>query len=803
MVTLSTNFRTDPKRDATDSIRGYVYQIYQSVLAWMQLKENEILVLEGSEDFDIHSDASVTTTQVKDVSVNLTLRSQAIVDALNNYWACRERNPDYDIVLRFLTTAEVGQEQGSPFGPGQKGLEYWNSVELGYIDIEPLRAFLLTLKLQPKLASFVQTATNNEFSEKLIRHVKWDLGSRPREGLQYTIEDKLKMHGLKLGINSHYSCQALPHLLKRVADLFSTKGAKELKFGDFISCFDEATTLSIPRGKKEAMNSGSDLQQLASMFDLAETSRLVNRTPTIGKSIPVVDGGISRTPVVQNLTKLLYEQRIIFLHGSSGIGKTNLAALISLEVGRRCGWAGFRSMQPEQIKDILMRAAFEMTAAQLPAFLVLDDIDFNQVTLFEREFIALVFSVINANGLVIITGPARPPLQLLPKLWKHEACEVAVPYFNEAEVSEMVRAHGLSDGKRVSAWARTIWLTTSGHPQLVHARVRNLSSKGWPSIGFSDLTGPEDVERVRSEARIRLVKELPTDDIRVLAYRLSLINGNFSSETAMAVAEVPAAIKLPGEAFDALIGPWLEREDENRYRISPLLNGAAKNVLSEAEIKTVHGAIALSIISRKGINQIELGTALFHAFMAKHAEALFKLAYNITLIKQDEIHSLYDVMSWFTLVGMKDGQKILPENTYIDFMLRLAQYKLITFAPESDRAIAIIERIEETLNEIEPTELKLYCEALAYGMILNTLKVQIPSSIVIRMLSRLIDFTEENLVLKQIADSLKEGQLDLPHLGENRPAQILFSYQGVRLSGLDDLSELVTSLDALPSNKRG
>lgn len=60
-----TDFKTDPKRDATDSIRGYVYQAYQSVLAWIQLKENEILVLEGSEDFDIHRESSVTTTQVK------------------------------------------------------------------------------------------------------------------------------------------------------------------------------------------------------------------------------------------------------------------------------------------------------------------------------------------------------------------------------------------------------------------------------------------------------------------------------------------------------------------------------------------------------------------------------------------------------------------------------------------------------------------------------------------------------------------------------------------------------------------
>lgn len=796
------SFKTDPKRDATDSIRGYVYQAYQSVLAWMQLKENEMLVLEGSEDFDIHSGSSVATTQIKDVFGNLTLRTQAVIDSLNNYWSCHERNQDFDIVLRFLTTAEAGQEQGSPFGPGQKGLEYWQSAESEHIDIGPLRAFLLILKLNPNLASFIKTATDDELREKLIRCIKWDMGNRPREALQYIIEEKLKIHGLKLHINSHYSCQALPQLLKKVADLLSTKGTKELRFGDFLSCFDDATTLSIPRGKMEAMTSGSNLQHLAGMFDLAEMSRLANISTTIGNPMPIVDGGISRTTVVSNLAKLLREQRVIFLCGSSGVGKTNLSSLISHEVGGSWGWTGFRGMQPEQIKDVLARAAFEINTARLPPFLVLDDVDFSQVTLFEREFISLVFSVINTNGMVIVTGPTRPPLQLLPKLWKSETCEVTVPYFDETEVAEMVCAHGLSDGKRVSAWARTIWLTTSGHPQLVHARVRNISAKGWPSIEFSDLAKPEDVERVRSEARIRLVKEFPTEKTRVLAYRLSLINGVFSRATAVAVAETPPSTKLPGEAFDALIGPWIEREGENRYRVSPLLTGAANNILPEVDIKAVHGAIALSIIGRESIDQFEVGTAFFHAFMAKHTTVLAKLAYNISTTDSKNSYLLYDAMSWFALMGLEDGQKILPENPSVDLMLRLAQYKLIASAPESDKALAVIERIEETLNEIEPPELKVYSEALAYGMVLNTLEVKIPSSTVIRMLSRMIDLTEDNLVFKDITDFSQKGQVDLPRLGENKPAQVLFSYQGVRLSGLDDLSELVASLDELPSNKR-
>jgi len=801
-VTTPPDFETDPKRDATDSIRGYVYQAYQSVLAWMQLKETEILVLEGSEDFDIHSGSSVATTQIKDVSGKLTLRSQAVIDSLNNYWACNERNTDFNIALRFLTTAEAGQEQGSPFGSGQKGLEYWNSAESDRVNIEPLHAFLNTLKLDPDLATFIKNATSEKLHEKLISRIKWDMGNRPMEGLQYNIEDLLKIHGLKLGINSRDSCQALPHLLKKVADLLSTKGMKELRYSDFLTCFDTATSVSIPRGEMAAMISGRELQQRLGMPDYSERIPLANIAPIIGKPIPIVDGGIARTNVVSKLSTLLSNQNIIFLCGSSGLGKTNLASLISREVGGCWGWAGFRGMPPEQIKDVLARASFEMNAGQLQPLLVLDDIDLSQVARFEREFISLVFSIIDANGMVIVTGPTRPPLLLLPKLWKSEKCEASVPYFDENEVAEMVRAHGLSDGKRVSEWARTIWFTTSGHPQLVHARVRNLSAKGWPAIELSDLTEPEDVERVREEARSRLVNEFPHENTRVLAYRLSLTIGAFSRETAIAVAMTPPSLSLPGEAFDSLIGPWVEREGENRYRISPLLTGAANNILSELDINAVHGAIALSIIHSKGVSQFEISTAFFHAYKAKHVGAITMLVGGI--IKEDAttFRLLYDAMSWLTLLGLEEGQKILPENPSIDLMLRLVQYKLIAVSPEPDKAVVVIDRIEETLNEIKIPEVKLSSESLAYQMVLSTIEVQIPSSMVIRILSRMIDIADEDSGFKQTSDSSEVGQDVLPLIGENKPEQILFLFQAVRVSGLDDLSDLVTSLDALPPNKR-
>lgn len=50
----------DPAREAVDSMRGYSFQILRSIEAWIDLKEGQILVLEGAEDLDrIDTDIAV------------------------------------------------------------------------------------------------------------------------------------------------------------------------------------------------------------------------------------------------------------------------------------------------------------------------------------------------------------------------------------------------------------------------------------------------------------------------------------------------------------------------------------------------------------------------------------------------------------------------------------------------------------------------------------------------------------------------------------------------------------------------
>ena len=95
-----SEFHPLPDRDAWPTIRGYVYQVDQSILRWLDLQQDEILELERGEDIDLvlpglaESDEELRRRleQVKHREGNLTLRSPEALAAVASYRAYRTTN---------------------------------------------------------------------------------------------------------------------------------------------------------------------------------------------------------------------------------------------------------------------------------------------------------------------------------------------------------------------------------------------------------------------------------------------------------------------------------------------------------------------------------------------------------------------------------------------------------------------------------------------------------------------------------------------------------------------------------------
>jgi hypothetical protein len=356
----------DKRRQATDSIRGYVYQAYQRVLAWMRLGQDEVLFLEGAEDFDVLSAEGVTATQVKDTSGSgtLTLRSGDAVSAINNFWRHQQSNPDKLVNLRFLTTASPGREKGGDFGSFATGIEYWSSAKRDEaLSLEPLKSLLLSLELEPRLADFLRRSDDQAIRKDLICRIAWDTGCKPIDGLVADIKDRLVFFGASKGIDSYQSEKVLDTLLRRIADLLSSNGERRLSFADFIREFERATMELVSR--EEAVTLRAVRGQIAQFAEIANNPNLakLNIAPKVlGSPIRLMEGAAPRTELVNDLASVLRRHRVLFLRGSTGLGKTSLAQLLIDKIGGEWVLAGFRGREPRQIADHLKRAAFEIKA---------------------------------------------------------------------------------------------------------------------------------------------------------------------------------------------------------------------------------------------------------------------------------------------------------------------------------------------------------------------------------------------------------------------------------------------------------
>ena len=372
------------------------------------------------------------------------------------------------------------------------------------------------------------------------------------------------------GIDSYHSEKVLDTLLRRIADLLSSVGERRLSKADFVREFDQATMEWMSR-QEAAMLRGT-MTQIAQLFQIAPNPIIagLNTAPKVlGAPLRLIEGAASRTDLVNDLTGVLRRHGVLFLHGSTGLGKTSLAQLLVDKIGGEWVWAGFRGQAPKQIASHLRRAASEVTAPDIAPQVVLDDLDLRSLAQFERELLSLVFSISNQGGVVVLTGPTVCPTDFLAKLWLPPDCDREVPYFDKGDVRDVLINHGLSDPRKLAQSSRLIWILTAGHPQLIHAYVRNLQYRGWPPVSETDFLKTADLEQIRTTARRRLIDELLSKGARSIAFRLSLVIGRFPRQLALDLAQLPPSVALPGEAFDTLVGRGLNHWGTTIIRYHP------------------------------------------------------------------------------------------------------------------------------------------------------------------------------------------------------------------------------------------
>jgi hypothetical protein len=746
---------SDPRRQAIAALEGYSYQIWQSLYRWLLLREGQALFLEGAEDIDLLGPGSAEPIQVKkaDASGPVTMRSKDVLAAIVHFWQHQQSNPNFRVAFRFLTTAERGFEMSKPFGTA-RGLDYWDSCKFPGTDLNPLRSFFCGMEFLPQeLRTFISDSSDEELRQRLIKRIEWDTGNKPQSHIAELVSGRVIAYGYEVHrLPPSDSEKVVPHLLKHVWDVVIRKENRRLVFLDFMRLFEEITSESVSKSELRRLRQLDDLRAGhggGTTFGGGGGHSFTPEPNSILEAIfpPLNDRFVRRTALVTDLRERLNLNRVLVLAGSAGMGKSTIANTIAAADGGLWKRLSIRGLEPDAIRNRLLYATRLAEEHHDETGFIIDDLNFDkQVSLYEEALAKFIYTVLLRSGRIIITTQGSLPSRIINTHDLPAGCIIDVPVLSDEEVQELAANHGCPPGHMLKAWSRIIAINTSRHPQLVHARVRSLEAKGWPTHTDDDLGHTQDIEEIRREARSRLRDLLPSEEARLLAYRLSIIGGRFQRQNALHLGQHPPALKTAGEAFDILIGPWVERAGDKYFRLSPLLDHAAEENFTEEEVKKLHEATARAFILQGTIGPIELDGLLFHGLLGEAAEPLAAAAMSTFRVDDEHWPDLSRIIEWFGRSRLRPGEKLFPANPLISSLLRRLQFKVAAEidGPLSLRVAAAWEQELEGWNSTDShLGIKSAMELLFLNDLLFSLGTPLPIKALPTYLARVIALSKD------------------------------------------------------------
>ncbi len=698
---------SDPKRQAVHSLRGYAYQIWQSLNEWLSLSEGEVLFLEGAEDIDKLGPGYAETTQVKDIqSGSITLNSGEVLDAIKHFWEHKKHNPKVRIKYRFLTTAERGKEKSPTFGE-KKGLDLWDECKHRNFDPKPLKDFLLTKDtFSDDLKTFIGSADNETLRLELIVPLEWDTGNPKLEYLEEIILNKIKTLGARFKILPLVSEKALPALLKYVFEKACSTSDRELTDIKLLEQFEGSVTVSVPISAMTEKISAltAQFEGMMQFPSTGVTPQLALIQQSITPTLP--EKYARRQKLVDSLKIKFLKNKFITLRGSAGMGKSSMAALLVNSLKLEHKWVNLRGLDANSTKTILFGIAVTLRNFE-DTILIIDDISFGiDVGIYENSVIGLINLVLSKSGYVIITTQDDLPDKLFHYLPSANELIVSVPAMDQEEIKELAQRYGCPADKAIDLWSSFVFIKTGGHPQLVHAKIRSLETSGWPAPTVESLVNPDDFETIKREVKKRLISDFPMESARTLSYRLSIMHHPFKKQHALVMSDKSPAIDKPGEAFDLLVGPWVERLSSGYFRISPLLKDLANEIWPITEIKNLHIQAVKALLSEKTLSPNEVSNAFLHGIIGEGAETLVPLIYFLLTTDKNILPQISEDLRFLTVLAITPGQRIYPKNPAISILIRHIQFRIAAEIDKNDTVLKIAEAWEQEIKDIEVDEFR-------------------------------------------------------------------------------------------------
>jgi hypothetical protein len=781
----------DPSRQAIASLRGYVYQIYASAIAWLELKDSEELFLEVAEDYAVAAQQALLAVQVKDTadSGSITIRSEAVRSVLDAYVDLVARNPGREITVRLLSTSPIGKERELQDRiEGDAALHYWRKAAAG-ANVRPLRQVLKRCQISERVRNYINDLSDEQFRNQFVRHIHWECGQPRLDSLSIQLDASLVRYGAKrLNLPAIEGRRLSAHVITALLERVTTVGCRQLTHVDLFEILSDASRVSISRVEFDAL--------LRSASMVSQQSDQINSVPhrrqlELEIELPMPHLLARRRDLISTVIEMLCHYGAAGITGGTGMGKTLLARMCARTDGQSWFVLDLRNASAAETIERLRLALGEISVLR-PAGVILDDINEIEEVSVQKAVAHFLVALKRSDALCIFTLYRAISARTCAVIGIEVNAQTGVPELTKAEVGELVVAAG-GDSTR---WSSVVFtLGSYGHPQLILATIVGLRARSWPleeldrvrNLDFSTA----EIEVERRAARGRLVAAIP-DATRSLLYRLSLVLGRFDRKIALAISEVAPAVQFAGEQIDQLIGPWIDQSSSSELRISPLISNAGNEMLSAAERTAVHQAIAETIMGEKFVDIHRADGAFLHGLLGGAEGPLTMIASSVITASPEMRSTLAD---WLTGLRFHSTDlPIFPANATISRLLRLAQFLIraetrdASTIQECWNALCAETQAEQDIELREKFEVAMLGKVLvgqaAAGMLENWVQLML-------RFDALLAKSEVKVVCVNKFNHADEGATT------PTPLSVIFVNQALAVQGVSHLARLFNELDGM------
>lgn len=788
LADLPSELPGDKKRHAIGPLRGYEYQIWCSIDAWLQLaNDREVVYLEGAEDIDRVGPDAAIAVQVKDRADPISLGNAKTREAIENFWRLASASGGRVVTFHYLTTATVTRETDAAFD-GLAGIEAWRAAQTNPDLAGQVRNYLRNkLDSTSPLRSFLESATIEEIQAMLIRRFQWFTEQPDADVVRGSVTQRLQVLLTEQERPVELASLIRDRLHARCWQIATNEDSSQrcLTREELVQCIESAVALqySLPPALPDGPETG--------LLDLL----LLKKAP------PPPELLLQRPELIAQIETLVNQRRVALLTGTVYKGKTTIAQQVAAARCPDAWWVGVSERSATEVDNVLLALASRIERGNCPPLVVIDDLDIGPAA--HRVYVdslRLVMHRALATGRsMLLTARGASGESAIAQDFR--AIElVDIPALTTEQITALCAHHGCPTTLTV-VWGVLVAASSGGHPKLVQIRLAELQAKSWPKPNADDLMGGSTGMTTAKQLSRKLLADSLGAAAAEVVYMISECTVPLHRDTAVKLAEDTPGITNPGDVIDGLTGTWLERIEEGRIRATHLLQGVAKDAWSEEKRKVVHIRLHDAILAHQPLTPSEGAALVTHAFLGGSHRRLASTGMKLQVLANDEAQREVERhLLWLPFVALGEGQTITPDDPVANVILRQLQFR-VAVTLDADTLPAICERWLEDASRVTHKEMR----GVMLTMLVASIGISMSPKVPLRARLKAIELAREipeshRALLHTGAEKFfAEGALQgFPATGTEE--QIYLMCARTSIKGLEGLSELVAWLDTAMRN---